>query len=75
MYSHKLSMSLVENVLNVYGIMVIIIISIICVAFSLLHHWSIEEHKFSENKIKTVPREIIILFMVIFVCTVIPFLR
>ena len=68
-------MSLVENVLNMYGIMVIIIISIICFVYSLLHHWSIEEHKISEKKIKTVPREIIILFMVIFVCTVIPFLK
>ena len=74
-YSQVLTKTLVENVLNMYGIMVIIIISIICVIYSILHHWSIEMHKKSESSITLLPREIIVMFVVIFACTSVPFIK
>ena len=77
MYTHNLTRSLVENVLNMYGIMVIIIMSIISAVYSILHHWSIEMYKISENppQPQLVPTEIIILFVIILFCTVVPFIK
>ena len=77
MYIHILTRSLVENVLNMYGIMVIIIMSIISAVYSILHHWSIEMYKISENppQPQLVPTEIIILFVIILFCTVVPFIK
>ena len=75
MYVHNLTKSLVENVLNMYGIIVIILISITSVAYIILHHWSIEQNK---NKIKItnlVPKEIIILFGVVLFITILPFIK
>ena len=77
MYTHILTRSLVENVLNMYGIMVIIIMCIISAVYSILHHWSIEMNKMSENspQPQLVPTEIIILFVIILFCTVVPFIK
>ena len=77
MYTHNLTRYLVENVLNMYGIMVIIIMSIISAVYSILHHWSIEMYKMSENspQPQSVPTEIIILFVIILFCTVVPFIQ
>ena len=77
MYIHILTRSLVENVLNMYGIMVIIIMSIISAVYSILHHWSIEMNKMSENspQPQLVPTENIILFFIILFCTVVPFIQ
>ena len=74
-YSQVLTKTMVENVLNMYGIMVIIIISIICVTYGLLHQWSIHMYKNSESPITLVPKEIIVLFLVIFVCSAVPFIK
>ena len=75
MYTHNLRRYLVENVLNMYGIMVIIIMSLISAVYSILHHWSIEMYKISENPPQCVPNEIIILFVIILFCTVVPFIK
>jgi hypothetical protein len=74
-YTHNLTRSLVENVLNMYGIMVIIIMSIISAVYSIIHHWRMAMHKMSGNPTDLVPREIIIIFVVIILCTVIPFIK
>ena len=77
MYTHNLRRYLVENVLNMYGIMVIIIMSLISAVYSILHHWSIEMYKMSENspQPQLVPTENIILFFIILFCTVVPFIK
>ena len=74
-YSQVLTKTMVENVLNMYGIMVIIITSIICVTWGLLHQWSIQMYKKSESPISLVPKEIIGLFLVTFLCSAVPFMK
>ena len=75
MYAHNLTKALVENVLNVYGIISIIIITIMSVAYIILHHWRIEKNNEEEIIIKLVPSEIIYLYLVMFFITVVPFAR
>ena len=75
MYTHNLTKSLVENVLNMYGIIVIILISITSVVYIILHHWSIEKNKTKEKITKLVPKEIIILFSVTLFCVILPFIK
>ena len=50
MYVHNLNKSLVENVLNMYGIITNIIITTITAAFGLFHHWSIEKNEKQEKQ-------------------------
>jgi hypothetical protein len=74
-YFQNLRRSLVENVVNMYGIMAIIMISIISSAYILLHHLSIETYK---TKIKTsnlIPKEVIILYFLTLLCVVLPFMK
>ena len=73
--AHNLTRALVENVLNMYGIVAIIIITIISVVYGLLHHWSIEKNKNQENTLDLVPREIIFLYLVILFITIVPFIK
>ena len=75
MYAHNLTKALVENVLNVYGIISIIIITIVSVAYVILHHRRIEKNNTEEIVNKLVPREIVYLYIVIFLITVVPFTR
>ena len=75
MYAHNLTRALVENVLNMYGIVAIIIITIVSVFYGLLHHWSIEKNKNQENTQDLVPREIIFLYLVILFITIVPFIK
>ena len=74
-YTHTLKRVLVENVLNIYGIIIIIFITIMSVAYIILHHWTI--HKNSKGKItaKLVPTEIYYFYLVAFLITVVPFIK
>ena len=74
-YSQELTKTMVENVLNMYGIMVIIIISIICVTWGILHQWSIQMYKRSESPVSLVPKEILVLFLGIFLTSAVPFMK
>ena len=75
MYSHNLTKSLVENVLNMYGFVVIILISIISSAYITIHHLSIEKNKGKENTSQLIPKEVIILYFLTLVCVVLPFIK
>ena len=57
-YSQLLTRTMVENVLNMYSIMVISIISIISFTWGLFHQWSMHIYKKSESQISLVPKEI-----------------
>ena len=75
MYSQTLKKTLVENVLNIYGIIVIIIISIVSTVYVALHHISIETNKKREKAKKNVPKEIILLFIFVAFVIIMPFSR
>ena len=80
-YPQMLSRTLVENVLNMYSIMVIIITSIVSVSWALLHQWSMkygvwsEKNKDSVRSKRLIPREIILFFIAVSTITALPFLK
>ena len=74
-YAHNLTKSLVENVLNMYGFIVIIVISVLCVLNIFLHHLSIEKNRTTEKTTEIVPKEIIILFGATMFCVVLPYIK
>ena len=74
-YAHNLTKSLVENVLNMYGIIVIILISITSVAYGLFHLLSIKKNKKQEKMTKLIPNEIIIMFSLTMFCVILPFIK
>ena len=74
-YSQVLTRTMVQNVLNMYGIMVIISISIICVTYGIFHLWSIQMYKKSESPVSLVPKEILVLFLGIFLTSAVPFMK
>ena len=74
-YVHSLTKSLVENVLNIYGTIVIILISITSFMYAILHYWSIEKNKKLEMVTKLVPKEIIIWYIVNMFCVILPFIK
>ena len=75
MYAHNLTKSLVENVLNMYGIIVIILISIISTVYITIHHLSIEKNRMQDTTSKIIPKEIIILYFLTMFCVVLPFIK
>ena len=75
MYAHNLTRALVENVLNMYGIVTIIIITIVSVVYGHLHRWSSEKNKNQEKTTKLVPMEIFFLYLVILFITIVPFIK
>ena len=75
MFSHNLTKFLVENVINMYGFVVIILISIISSAYITIHHLSIEKNKDKEKTSQRIPKEVIILYFLTFVCVVLPFIK
>ena len=75
LYTHNLTKSLVENVLNMYGIIVIILISITSVAYGLFHLLSIKKNKKQEKMTKLIPNEIIIMFSLTMFCVILPFIK
>ena len=75
MYFHNLTKSLVENVLNMYGIIVIILISIISTAYITIHHLSIEKNRMQDTTPKIIPKEILILYFLTMFCVVLPFIK
>ena len=74
-YPQVLTKTMVENVLNMYGIMGMIVISIICVTWGILHQWSIQMYKRSESPVSLVPKEILVLFLGIFLTSAVPFMK
>ena len=74
-YPQILKMTIVDNVLNMYSIMIIIILSIIAGSYGLLHHWSIEKLKVSQVPTRLVPREIVVLYFLLFACVACPFVK
>ena len=74
-YAHNLTKSLVENVLNMYGFIVIILISVLCVLYIFIHHWSIEKNRTTEKITELVPKEIIIMFSATMFCVILPFIK
>ena len=75
MYAHNLTRALVENVLNMYGIVAIIIITTVSVVYALLHLWSIEKNKNQDITTNLVPNEIFFLHLLIFIITIVPFIK
>ena len=47
-YAYNLTKSLVENVINMYGIIASFIITITSAAYGLMHHWTIGKKKKQE---------------------------
>ena len=74
-YTHRLTKILVENILNIYGIIVIILISLVSVAYIILHHWRIQKNNEENIDKKLLPREIYFLYSVILFITVVPFIK
>lgn len=74
-YKNNLIKTLVENVLNIYGIVVLIIISMASVAYSILHHWNIQKNQTKEKTTKLVPTEIIIIYGVHLLVVVLPYIK
>ena len=75
-YHQTLKRTMVENVLNMYSIMILIIISIISVSWGILHHWSIERHKVApQTPTRLVPGEIVVFFIFIFLSIAFPFMK
>ena len=75
-YPQILKRTLVENVLNMYSLMILIILSIISISYGLLHHWDIEMHKVSPQRpTRLVPRTIVAYYIVILVSIACPFMN
>ena len=75
-YHQKLKRTMVENVLNMYSIMIILIISIISVSWGILHQWSLERHKeFPQKPTRLVPWEIVVFFIFILLIIAFPFMK
>ena len=74
-YVQNLNMSLVENVLNMYGLIAIIIITTISVAYAFFHHSTFAKYKKHENTTDLVPKEIFFVYTVILFITIIPFIK
>ena len=76
LYLHNLQQTLVENVTNVYGIIIIIISSVACFLFISYHFRTIKNNNEKyEKDAKRVPRTIFILCGVNFFLVILPFLR
>ena len=74
-YTQNLRKSLVENILNMYGIIIIVAISSISLIYITIHHSSIKENKEVNKSSKLVPTEILILYSLTMFCVLLPFLR
>lgn len=74
-YSTHLRRAMVENVLNLYSLLIIIIIALISTVYIVLHHLNIENNRNKNNFEKSIPAEIIILFLFTAFCVFIPFLK
>ena len=74
-YLYNLTKSLVENVVNMYGIIASFIITIASVAYGLIHHWTIEKNKKREHSTKCIPKEIFLLYLLLLFITIVPFVR
>ena len=74
-YTQNLRKSLVENILNMYGIIIIVAISSISLIYIAIHHSSIKENKEVNKSSKLVPTEILILYSLTMFCVLLPFLR
>jgi hypothetical protein len=74
-YLYNLTKSLVENVVNMYGIIASFIITIASVAYGLMHHWSIEKSLKQEQFTEIVPHEIYFLYILLLFITIVPFLK
>ena len=75
LYTQNLRKSLVENILNMYGIIIIVAISSISLIYIIIHHNSIKENKEVKKSSKLVPTEILILYSLTMLCVLLPFLR
>ena len=75
LYTQNLRKSLVENILNMYGIIIIVAISSISFMYIMIHHNSINENKDVEESSKLVPNEILIIYGLTMFCVLLPFLR
>ena len=75
LYTQNLRKSLVENILNMYGIIIIVAISSISLIYIIIHHNSIKENKEVKESSKLVPTEILILYSLTMLCVLLPFLR
>ena len=75
MYAHNLRTIMVENVLNMYEIVVIILISITGIVYGAIHFWGIKNNKNKEKITKSVPDEIRIMFMLTVFVIILPFIK
>ena len=75
MYADNLRMIMVENVLNMYGIIVIILISITAIFYGFIHFLGIMKNKRLTKITKTVPNEIIIMFLLTLFVILLPFIK
>jgi hypothetical protein len=76
MYAHTLRKTMIENVLNMYGIIVIILISITAVVYGHIHFQGIKNNNKTKGKTaKLVPNEIILMFMLTMFVIAIPFFK
>ena len=78
-YAQALLISLVENVLNMYGLIVIIVISVISFLYIVIHQSCIENGLFAicekNSDQLTIPKEIHILYVSTTLCATIPFFQ
>ena len=75
MYAHNLRIIMVENVLNMYEIVFIILISITGIVYGAIHFWGIKNNKNQEKITKLIPDEIIIMFMLTLFVIILPFIK
>ena len=74
-YAQNLAKSLVENILNIYGIFLIIMMTLLSVTYITIHHWSIEKNREKEKTEGEIPWEIFFLYGITPLCGVLPFLK
>ena len=75
LYAQNLAKSLVENILNIYGIFLIILMTLLSVAYITIHHWSIERNKEKKKTEGEIPREIFVLYGLTPLCAILPFVK
>ena len=74
----QVSFILVENVLNLYGIVVLIVISLLCCYVVIAHYEDIKDglyNKHQDEDLKTHFDELFVIFMIMTITTTLPFGR
>ena len=74
-YALNLKATLVNNVLNIYGLLIITMISLISFLYAIYHYLSIKNFESHSPERSVMPAGLLLLFLVVFVVVLLPYIQ